>query len=312
MNGPLLVTNASGLFGRRVIHHLTHTLRVPAGLIVATCRDPANLYPLVYRGVVARRVDPDDEAQLIDTFRGMARILLIGSDADRPELTVQQRQRAISAAAQAGVQHLIYTSVPYPAGSPVLHAQVHAATEAAIEGSSLPGWTLLRNHRTFEAFFTTLPTILAQQGVWFSAAGDGRMADIGSDDLALAAACELTSFSQGKHTYTLSGLEATTTAEQAQLVGAVLGRRIQVIPVEAEDLVRALLGAGHSRDDAQLIASFDRASASGHRSHVSHDFQRLTDRPPITIAKWLARNLSAITACKKPCDLLGVLPVSLR
>lgn len=296
MNGPLLVTGASGQFGQRVLHHLLETFRIPPGLVIAATRTPEKLGRWEYRGVVTRYADFDDEGSLPGAFRGAARVLLISTDADLPGRRQEQHQRAISVAEQAGVRHVIYTSMPAPVRSLVLFAPDHAATESLLANSTLPGWTVLRNHWYFENLFVALPEVLARGGIWFSAAGDGRLADISRDDLALAAACELASYSPGKTTYTLSGQEALTTGEQAKLIGAAIGRRIQVVPVASDDLVRAMVGAGIPKHAASLLASFDVNAASGHMGKVTADYPKLTGLRPLSFARWLVANRTALTS----------------
>ncbi len=122
---------------------------------------------------------------------------------------VPQHQAAIDAAVKAGASHVIYTSMPSPETSLVLFAPDHAGTEAALAASALPGWTVLRNNWYFETLFLSMPSVLAS-GKWFTAAGDGRTANIARDDIARAAAAALAGGERGKVTYTLTGAKART------------------------------------------------------------------------------------------------------
>ena len=289
----LLVTGASGHFGQRVLHHLLTTLKVPANHIIATSRKPDALSSWAAQGVTVRACDFEDPASLTAAFQGAERLLLISTDAiDRPGRRLAQHKAAVEAAAKAGVQHLVYTSMPKPESSPILFAPDHAGTEAAIAASGLPGWTVLRNNWYYENLFASLPSALGS-GHWYSAAGDGRIANIGRDDLAHAAAAALARDFAGKATLTLSGAKAYTTAEIAALVSESTGKPIQVIPVPLEGLVQGMIGAGLPEPIARTYASFD-ANTAGRRRRRRHRRSQRPDRNnPLPFEEWLAANKSA-------------------
>ena len=130
------ITGASGQFGQRVLHHLLHTLTVPASRIVAATRQPAKLSDWAARGVIVRTLDFDDSATFGPAFDDVERALLISTDAlDRPGRRLEQHSRAVAALAKAGVQHVVYTSAPKPDDSPLLLAPDHAGTEQALAAS---------------------------------------------------------------------------------------------------------------------------------------------------------------------------------
>lgn len=290
----LLVTGASGHLGQRVLHHLVDTLKVPASRIVAATRKVEALAGWAERGVTVRSCDFEDPALLSGALQGVQRMLLISTDAlDRPGRRLAQHKAAIDAAVKTGVRHIVYTSMPQPENSPLLLAPDHAGTEAALTGSTLPGWTVLRNHWYFENLFMSLPQMLAS-GHWYSAAGDGRIAHIARDDLARAAAAALAGKAEGKTTFTLSGGKAYTTAEIAALVSRTVGKPIQVIPVPVEGLVQGMVGAGLPEPLARVFASFDTNTAAGRVAEVTGDFKTLTGVEPLPFEQWLAANKAVL------------------
>jgi NAD(P)H dehydrogenase (quinone) len=295
MSDILLVTGASGHFGRRVIDYLLNTLDVAPERVVATTRKPENLADLSEHGVEVRAADFDDANTLAAAFSGTDRALLISTDAlDRPGHRLAQHRAAVAAAQAAGLQHVVYTSMPKPEHSPLLFAPDHAGTEQALEQSALPGWTVLRNHWYFENLFMSMPSILAS-GQWFSAAGNGRIAHIARDDLARAAATTLASGGDGKNVYTLSGAQAFTTEEIAQHVSIATGAPIQVVHVPLDALVQGMVEAGLPEPMARIFASFDSNTAAGGVAEVTKDYQRITDREPLAFDAWLQANATALS-----------------
>ncbi|QNH19109.1 oxidoreductase [Xanthomonas sp. SS] len=292
----LLVTGSGGQFGQRVLAHLLDTLQLPPTRIVALTRRPETLAAWAARGVEVRHGDFDAPASLDAAFVGVARLLLISTDAiDRPGHRLAQHQAAIAAAARAGVRHVVYTSCPEPQDSPLLIAPDHAGSEDALAASTLAGWTVLRNHWYFENLFMSLPSVLAS-GHWYSAAGDGRIAHIARDDLARAAAVALAGGGEAKRTLTLSGARAYSTAEIAALVAQTLGTPIQVVPVPVEGLVQGMVGAGLPEPLARVLASFDSNTAAGRVATVSGDYLALTGQTPQPFEQWLQANRAQLAA----------------
>ena len=285
MSDTLLVTGASGHLGQRVLHHLVHTLNVPAGRIIATTRKPATLADWAAKGVTVRATDFDNPASLVAAFEGASRVLLISTDTIGRR--VPQHKAAIDAAVKVGADHVIYTSMPWPEKSLVLFAPDHLGTEAALSASALSGWTVLRNNWYFENLFLGMPSVLAS-GKWFSASGDGRIAYISRDDIARAAAAALAGTERGKVTYDLGGAKAITVAEVAALVSRTVGKPIEVVPVTVEALAQGLISHGVPEPMARMVASFDANTAAGQLADVTGDFTKLTGVQPQPFEEWLA------------------------
>ncbi len=286
----LLVTGAAGQLGRRVIHHLLHSLAVPPSRIVAATRQPEKLADLAAQGVTVRALDFDEPATHAAALAGVERALLISTDVlDRPGHRLAQHRAAIAAMAAAGVRHVVYTSMPNPEGSPILFAPDHAGTEQALAESTLPGWTVLRNHWYFENLHHSLPAALAG-GAWYSADEGQGDAMIARDDLARAAATVLAGSDEGRRTFTLSGAEPLTREAVARAVAEVTGRPLKVVNVPLEALAQGMVGAGLPEPVARLFASFDANAARGRMATVTGDFRRLTGRDPQRFSDWLRDN----------------------
>ncbi|KAF1722628.1 NAD(P)H-binding protein [Pseudoxanthomonas wuyuanensis] len=295
-NAPtLLVTGASGHFGRAAVTHLLDTLQIPAGRIIATSRKPEALADLAARGVTVRAADFDDPASLQTAFAGADRLLLVSTDALlEPGKRLAQHRAAVHAAAQAGVKHVAYTSLPSADSSRISFAPDHFGTEQALAASPL-GWTVLRNAWYFENLAYSVPGALAG-GQWFSAAGEGRIAYIARDDLARAAAATLASGETANRTLTLTGTQAFNAREVAARVAAAAGKPLEVIDVNVEQLKEGLLAHGFPPALAEVFASFDVATAAGDLGQITDDYAALTGRTPQTFEDWLARNGASLFA----------------
>ncbi|PKO91086.1 MAG: NAD(P)-dependent oxidoreductase [Betaproteobacteria bacterium HGW-Betaproteobacteria-1] len=290
---PILVTGASGHLGRSVLKHLLETEKFPPGKITATTRNVSALADFAARGITIRQADFEDAASLAAAFAGSKRLLLISTDTlDRPGHRLQQHRNAIAAAVKAGVEHIVYTSMPNPENSPLLIAPDHAETEHALAASPLTS-IILRNNWYFENLFLGLPQYLAS-GLWYSASGDGRIAHIARDDLGRAAAAALASADTGNRIYNLTGRKAYSTEEIARLVSATAGKPIQVVPVPVEALIQGMIQAGMPEGLATIFASFDTNTAAGRVADITDDFLKLTGVHPQDYQDWLAANRANI------------------
>ncbi len=293
MTAKYLVTGASGQLGQRVVHHLLETSGVAAGDIIAASRKPEQLVGVAAKGVLVRLVDFDDVASMEAAFAEAEKVLIISTDTlDRPGHRLVQHRAAVAAAEKAGVAHLLYTSMPEPVNSALLFAPDHEGTEAAIEASSVPAWTILRNNWYFENVMMSAGPALAS-GHWYSAAGDGKVAHIARDDIGRATAAALVAAGNEKTVYTLTGSSSYTHREMASLISAAAGKEITVIDVPVEGLVQGMVGAGLPEPVARVFASIDTMVGNGGLARITGDVKTLTGTEPHSFESWVENQAEA-------------------
>ncbi|WP_394690064.1 NmrA family NAD(P)-binding protein [Hoeflea sp.] len=274
MTGKLLVTGASGHLGAGVLRHLLDTFNVPASSIVAGSRDTSKLADLAARGVETRKVDFNDPASLEAAFAGIDQLLIISTDAlDGEGTRFRQQTAAVAAAKAAGVGRLAYTSMPNPDEAKVLFAGDHKGTEDAIIATGLP-YTIFRVSWYMENYFMSLPAAFAM-GQWFSAAGDGKVANIARDDAARAIAGGLAAPAVDSMIYTLTGSVARTTEEVAALASEATGKPLTVVHVTDEQLAQGMEGAGVPAPFIPTFVSFDTNTRAGKVDIVTKDAETL-------------------------------------
>lgn len=290
-HATLLVTGASGQLGRRVVELLQETY---SGPIIAATRTPDKLAELTRPGTTVRRADFDDPASLTEAFAGVDRLLLISTDAvDVPGRRIRQHTDAIKAAEQAGVKHVVYTSIIHSGPqSPAFVVPDHRATEAALAESSM-GWTVLRENIYMDLQLMSVGQAI-KIGTVVNAIGDGKAAYITREDCALAAAAALTSSFDGRRTLDITGPEAVSQTDIAALASQLSGKEIGYAPVDLETLIGYMTGAGMPRPVAEAYATFDVAIAQGEFAAVSSAVEDLTGRKPQSIAEFLTAHRDAL------------------
>lgn len=279
----ILVTGASGALGRIVCRDLLNGRR---SRLIAASRTPAKLSALAEAGAELRRADFDDPSTLDTAFAGADRALIVSTD----ELTTPGRRRhqhaaALAAAKRSRVRHVVYTSMPNPATSSAIpFAPEHAAMEADLRDSGIDH-TSLRISWYQENLLAYLPAIL-RDGVWYSAAGAGRISYIARADAADVAAQVLTS-DHGFGEVDVGGPDALTVDEIADLVSAVLGRPLKVEHVGQERLKAELARQGVPAAVIAMVAVTEANQAVGQFDVSSDTVDALAGRRPTRLCDFL-------------------------
>lgn len=278
----IAITGATGQLGCLVIEKLK--AQVPANQLVALVRNPAKATDL---GVEVREADYAQPATLGTALAGVNKLLLISSS-EVGQRTVQHRN-VIKAAKQAGVQHIIYTSVLHADTSPLSLAEEHRATEAELQASGIP-YTLLRNGWYTENYTGSVPGAVAG-GAFIGSAKDGRISSATRADFADAAVAVLTGEGHEGQTYELAGDDSYTLTELAAEISRQTGKDIPYRNLPVADYAAALAGFGIPEGFAHGLASWDADAAAGALFDDSRQLSRLIGRPTTPLSTAVAAAL---------------------
>jgi NAD(P)H dehydrogenase (quinone) len=288
----VIVTGASGHLGQLVAADLLD--RIAANDLVLVTRHPDTLRDMAARGVTVRYGDFDEPQSLVHAFAGAERLLLVSTLAVGRRTA--QHRAAIEAAAAAGVGHVVYTSFAnprpdHPVG-PI--AAEHGETEQALKASGLD-WTMLRNATYAE--LQVMPGALAVAGgKLYTNAGDGRLVPVSRHDCAAAAAAVLTTDGHAGMTYDITGPEALSQIQLADLLSEISGRQVKLVPVGDRMLTWGLTRNGAPKPVARAIVAFGKAIREGYYDVVDPAAARLTGREPRTLRDVLVANRGELLA----------------
>jgi len=264
----LAVTGATGHVGGRVAH-LVADLH-PRLIVRDATRAPE------IPGTASVRASYDDLEAAVAALRGVDVLLMVSASESRTRR--DEHRTFIRAAAEAGVEHLVYTSFIGAAPDAAFTlGRDHFDAEQAILDSGL-GHTFLRDN----FYLDVLPQFADADGVIRGPAGDGRVAAVARADVADVAAEVLRA--PGAHlgaTYRLTGPEAVSFAEVAARASAVLGRPMRFQDETVEEAY-AWRRAAYGAEDWQLDAwvSTYTAVRDGHMAEVTDAVRRVTGHGP--------------------------------
>lgn len=225
-----------------------------------------------------------DRDAVRDALTGVPLVLMVSASESQDR--VAQHTAFVDAAAEAGVEHLVYVSFSGAApDSTFTLGRDHYATEQHIRASGMR-YTFLRDN--FYADF--LPAMVGEDGVIRGPAGDGRVAVVVQDDIADAATAVLLDPSaHADRTYSLTGPEALSFADIAAILTEGLGRPVSYQPETLQEAYasRARYGAPGWQVDAWV--STYTAIAQGDVAAVSDDVALLTGHPATSLPELLRR-----------------------
>jgi NAD(P)H dehydrogenase (quinone) len=286
-----VVTGATGKLGGLVVDALLER-GIPANQIVAGGRNADRLKELQARGVRTARIDLNDRDSLRRAFRGADKLLLVsGTETGQ---RVRQHRNAISAANDAGVGLVAYTSIVRADSTTLILAAEHRATEDMLRESQLP-FVFLRHSWYMENYTSQIPVYLRQRAI-LGCADDGRVSAATHADLAGAAAAVLTSEGLDHAVYELGGDDAFTMSELAAEISTQTGQTVQYQDFSVDAYTKLLVRGGVPPADAALIADGDRGVAAGELLVETGDLSRLIGRPTERLSEAIADTLASRTS----------------
>jgi NAD(P)H dehydrogenase (quinone) len=279
----IAVTGATGAVGGRVARRLAQ-----AGarqLLVVRDRSRAPHLPgAEVRETSGYAAGDDMRAALADAD---TLFLVPGTEAaDR----VEQHKTAVDAASDAGVRRIVYLSAigAAPDATWTLVRQ-HWQTEEHIRAARVE-WTFPR----MNLYMDFIPSMVGPDDVIRGPSGDGRVAAILRDDIAASIAALLTGDGHDGRTYDLTGPEAFTFAEAAELMSRVSGKRISFHDESNEE---AFASRAHFRApdwEVRGWVSSYWAIREGTLQDVSPHVRELTGRDPVSLTEFLESHPEAL------------------
>ncbi|AEI43788.1 NAD(P)H-binding protein [Paenibacillus mucilaginosus] len=186
---------------------------------------------------------------------------------------------------KAGVRRaVLLSSASVPEGGPVF-GEVHRYLR-----EQAPEWAVLQPSY-FMQNFTEGPhgAAVRQGGDLVTAAGEGRVAFVNADDIAEVAVRALTDPVPHNTAHVITGPEALTYGEAAEILSRTAGREVRHISVSPRELQQQWMALGMPEDYAAFMAGLDEGIRDrGTESRVTDTVERITGRRPVSLAEFLS------------------------
>jgi uncharacterized protein YbjT (DUF2867 family) len=277
----ILVTGASGNVGREVLRQIAQT----GAKITAAYQDASRAN--VPAGVEKVTIDYKQPETVRSALQGVDHVFLVGPPtAELPAL----ERKAIDVIKQSDVEHVVKLSAM--GGRESTFPREHAESEDYIRSSGVH-YTFLRPNGFMQNLVNNNSQTINTQNAFYGSDGDGKVSQIDIRDIAAVAVKTLTEPGHMGKTYTLTGPEAVSNAQIAELLTKALGREIRYVNLPPEQLKPAMLGAGVPEWTTDAILDLQRLYREGKAATVTDDVERILGRKPTSYADFLEDYKSA-------------------
>jgi NAD(P)H dehydrogenase (quinone) len=287
----IIVSGASGgLAGEAINALLGRGVKAPE--LVLVTRTPEKLSGVAPVGAEVRAGDFDKPETLETAFAGGRKLLLISTNSGN---RVGQHTAAISAARQAGIRHIVYTSfINATADNPAAVARDHRLTEEALVRSGV-AYTILRNQLYMDGLVSEAAQAIAT-GDLYTNGGKGKWAPVAREDCAAVAAVVLTTSGHEGKTYNITGPDLINRQDLAKLITEVTGKRVRVVEMDDAAYIQRTVQAGVPEAGAKVVASFGTATRQNALNIKNEALQILLGRKPRSVRELLTENKARLLA----------------
>ena len=272
MTNRILVIGGKGTTGQRVVQHLDG---IGAEVAIST-RKPSDAQD--------RYFDWGDPAS-IAAFDGCSAAYLVAPTDRIDHLDVMRP--LLEGAVERGVRRFVLLSSSLlERGGPMMGG-VHGWL-----ADNAPEWAVLRPS-WFMQNFSHGPhaQTIREENAIYSATGRARVGFIDADDIAAAAVSCLISTEPLNDDRILTGPEALSYEDIADILSKVTGRTIRHIPLTTRALTGRFESQGLPPDYAGLLAGLDEAIVSGVEDRTTDAVKQLTGKMPGTFQKFAKWNV---------------------
>ena len=283
-DAPVLVTTPGGNVGREVVRAL-RAREIPVRLGV---RDPARTTADPGDEVV--RFDFNDPSTFAGAMAGARALFLL-----RPLPIVKVKPTLIAAAAaaeRAGVAHCVFLSVDGAERQPWLP---HRKVEKALMAGDMT-WTFLRPNHFMQNMLGPYRAMIAA-GHLRLPSGEGRVSFVDCADLGEVAGMAFADpAAHAGQAYHLVGPESIGFNDLARQLTAALGRDVRYEPVSPLSYFRELRGGGAALPYAAVLTGLHVGIRRGVADRIDPTLANLLDRPPRTVAEFIADHAAELGA----------------
>lgn len=284
----IVVTGATGQFGQQAITSLLERGAAP-GQVLALTRNEASAAAFREKGIGVAIGDYDNRDSLVRAFRGADKLLFVsGNDLAR---RLEQHQHVVEAAKEAGVRHVVYTSVQRKTDNsssplwPVLES--HLQTETWLKESGL-GYTILRNNLYMDLIPAFTGEHVLQTGQIYLPAGNGNVAAVLRAELAEAAAAVLLGQGHENRVYNFSNGVSFSYHDVADAIHSITGKEISYTSPTAGEYVDTLRKYQVPEEYIGVFSGFAVAQDQGELEDTASTLEELLGRKPTDIRSFLS------------------------
>ncbi len=279
----VLVTGATGTVGREVIKGLLTTdARIRAAVHT---KDVADTFR-----VETVNMDYTKPESVLAAMKGIDTLFLLTPFTNN---MVELTKIMVEAAKKGHVSYIVKLSVM---GAEVLPgitlSRWHAETEYMIQASGI-SYAFLRPNAFMQNFVNYMASSIKNEGKFYVPAGEGKVSFVDVRDIGAVAARVLTDRQYERGAYAITGREALTYGQAAEIMSKVLGKKIEYVNVSDEQASAGMKALGMPEWMINAMLELYCVTRAGNMAVLSPTVEKITGRKPIPFEGFVSDNRKA-------------------
>lgn len=284
MANTILVTGSTGTVGNELVRQLAAKGAAVRAAVQATSKTDR----IKQAGAEPFVVNFAETQSLCAALEGVEKaFLLIPVIPDPAEITTN----FIAAAKAAGLKQIVKLSVlGVDSEADFLFGKQHRQSERDIVDSGI-AFTFLRPNFFMQNFlgYESIKT----QNAFYDSSGEARASHVDARDIAAMAVAALTESGHEEKVYDITGPQALSNFEIAELLSAVAGRKIAYVPVSDDEARQAMKAAGTPDWLIDALIELIATKRAGYFEAISADVAPLLGREPIAFEQFARDHVEA-------------------
>ena len=286
MVNTILVTGATGTVGSEVIKQLISSPPTSNFNIKAAVHSQESAKRVAAESRVKPvQIDYNKPDTIAEAFKDVDRLFLLTPFQSN---MVELSSNLVNVAKKIGVvKHIVKLSVMGADADPgITGGRLHRQAENIIEESGI-SYTFLRPNFFMQNFITFFSQTIKEQGAFYVPADDGKVSFVDVRDIAgVAVQALLNESNHGRKAYNITGPNAISYAEAAEILSNEIGRKIKYVDISEDQAREGMKAIGMDEWFINSMMELFSITRAGYVSNVSPAVEEVTGKKPITFSEF--------------------------
>ncbi|WP_068502998.1 SDR family oxidoreductase [Paenibacillus kribbensis] len=277
------ITGATGHLGQKITQEALRQLS-PEELVLSV-RNPQKAELFARKGVTIRKGEYNHLEEMIDAYKETDVLVYIPSISFPSTVRIAEFEKSVQAAEIAGVKHFIFVGfVADQENNPFKMSPFFGYASRRLASSNLK-YTLIRNAMYADPLAPYLPELI-QGGRLLYPVGDGKITFISREDIAKAVIQIAINPDLHGGRYTLTGEQAYSMTELAEILSRVSHSSIQYHPMTVDEFANTY---DEPKGFGKVLVSLYVAAERKLMDEVTNDYFLVTGKYPENLESYLNR-----------------------
>jgi uncharacterized protein YbjT (DUF2867 family) len=279
MTNTILVLGATGNVGSQVVQQLAAV----GANVRAAVRSPRQAESLKGDNISLTEFDTNKPETVEAAFEGVDKVFFLTPLV--PDM-VELSAHLVEVAKKAGVKHIVKSSGMGTEVEPgITLTRWHRATEKAVEASGI-AFTFVRPNGFMQNYANFYGSTIKTQNAFYLPGGDGKVSYIDARDIASVSTVALTQDGHEGKAYEITGSEAISNEEIAEIISQVVGRKIGYVDVPEDTARQEMKQSGMPEVLVEANMELYGLYKLGYASEVTPVVEQVTGKKPITFEQF--------------------------